>query len=177
MNYFAIFIVALFLGGHVYSYVQIQRLDEALTTAAAETRALSQELDAANEQLDGRIEENVGDVAALRASNEESAIAIVQRLDGLETGIREDIGRNLTDQIVQAATSNAIESVMLEKLPENDLLLTAVGRVLAEKFRKELQGVPGEQVDPAILASLLARNEDFLDAIKLDLLAEIGTEE
>ncbi len=173
MNYFAIIVVALFLGGQVYSYVQIQRLDEALETAVAETTRLSQKLDAANTQLNERIEANAADIDALRASNDESATIIVQRLDGLEAEIREDVGRSLTDEIVQAATAEAIERVVLENLPQSDLLLTALSGVLAEKFRSELQGVPGEQVDPAILASLLARNEDFLDAIKFDLLAEV----
>lgn len=173
MNYIAIIVVALFLGGHVYSYMQIQRLYEALESATAETTTLSQKLDAANMRLNERIEVNATDVDALRASNEESATVIVQRLDGLEAGIREDVSRNLTDEIVQAATSDAIERVVLENLPQSDLLLTALGGVLTEKFRKELQGVPGEQVDPAILASLLARNEDFLDALKFDLLAVV----
>ena len=177
MNYFAAIVVALFLGGHVYSYMQVQRLNQALETVEAEATTLSQKLDAANARLNERIEANAADVDALRASNEESTTVIVQRLDGLEADIREDVSLNLTDEIVQAATSEAIERVVIENLPKSEPLLTALGGVLAEQFHRELQGVPGEQVDPAILASLLARNEDFLDAIKFDLLAEIGSGE
>lgn len=191
MNHLLIFVLVLFAGGHIYSYTQVQRLDGALATAEAEIAALSQELDGAAGRLDERIntnatdvdalrvsnEQNTADIDAIRASNEESAAAFKQRLDGLEADIREDVSRQLTNRLVQAATSEAIERAVLENLPRSEPFLTALGGVLAEQFHSELQGVPGEQVDPAVLASLLARNDTFLDAMRFELLAEIAAGE
>jgi len=177
MNYLAIVVIGLFLGGHVYSYVQIQRLDQALEAANSEVETLSQELADSVVRLDGGIKDNTTDLEALSASTEESFGLVGQQIDGLEANIRADVSRNLTDEIVQAATSEAIEKAVLENLAQSEPLLLALSGVLAGQFRGELQGEPGEQVDPAVLASLLSRNEDFLDAIKFDLLAEIGSGE
>ncbi len=177
MNYLAIVVVGLFLGGHVYSYMQIQRLDQALDVSKAEVEALSLELEATVLRLDGGIKANTTDLEALNASNEESFSLVGQQIDGLEADIRADVSKNLTDEIVQAATAEAIEKAVLENLAQSEPLLLALSGVLAEQFRGELQGEPGEQVDPAVLASLLSKNEDFLDAIKFDLLVEIEPSE
>jgi len=177
MNYVLILALVLLAGGHVYSYTQFQRLDGELATANTEIAALSRELNTTAGRLAERINANTTDLDALRVSNEESARAFRQRLDGLETDIREDVSERLTDRLVQAATSEAVERVVLEDLPQSESLLMALGTVLAEHFRRELQGVPGEQVDPDVLASLLARNDAFLDAMKFELLAEIPSGE
>lgn len=177
MNYLLIIVLVVFAGGHVYSYTQVQRLNGELATVKAEIAALSREQNTTAGQLDERINANATDLDALRASNEESAAAFMQRLDGLEADIREDVSEQMTDRLVQAATSEAVERVVLEDLPKSESLLMALGSVLAEHFRGELQGAPGEQVDPAVLASLLARNDAFLDAMRFELLAEIPSGE
>ena len=173
-KYLPVLIVALLVGGHIYWFFQVQRLDDALFDANSEISNLSERLRDRSSELNAEIGANASRIDGLDDLGATRAESFSMRLDAIEADLHEEVVGQISQRIVNAATADAIQEVILNDLPQSGVFVQDLGLVLVQKFGDELRGEPGVRVDPALLVSILARDEDFLDAIRLELLTEIA---
>lgn len=173
MKYFPILALAVALASLVYTFSSEYRIAAAFSSIEADNAALEKELEAASVELKRLAETNNFEIKAVREKSAAGVDSLELRLNELEIALRDEVSSKLTKELVEEATSMAIERVVNNHLPKSSDFVLDLAGVLAKNFNKELQGVPGERVDPELLATFLARDESFLDAMQLRILTEI----
>lgn len=175
MRYLPVLALVIALAALVYTFSLANRINVALSSAEADNAALKRDLKAASAELERLAEDNTSEIKVVRERAASGVENLELRLNKLEIELRDEVSSKLTRKLVEEATSIAIEKVVSNNLPKSSDFLLDLAGVLAKNFHKQLQGAPGERVDPELLATFLARDESFIDALQFKALTEIDS--
>ncbi|ASJ72109.1 hypothetical protein IMCC3135_10075 [Granulosicoccus antarcticus IMCC3135] len=159
----------------VHTFWLANRIAARLSSTEADNATFERDSEAASAELERLAEDNTSEIKAVREKAASGVENLELRLNELEIELRDEVSSKLTQELVEEATSMAIEKVVSSHLPKSSDFLLDLAGVLAKNFHKELQGVPGEKVDPELLATFLARDQSFLDALQFKTLTEFDS--
>jgi hypothetical protein len=160
------------LGGCYYLYGEIEILKKDVANSAASThealQSLSDRIDTSNTDV-ANLKTGLGKTDNVVKAVGSSLANLKAQTDNFEKALRDETASKLSAKIVDNATEAAIGKVLDGKFASDPKFLATLAGMLAKNFADNLKGSPGDSADPAIVASLLVRNPEFLDAVRTEI--------